>query len=81
MISKLVPTDSFPDDLAALTDIDLQVLHSRIQCQLDHEYTHDLEANPETEFRYAEIRDEIEQREFLRPPGNLWFISPLGAER
>jgi hypothetical protein len=64
MNSRLAPTDSFPDDLAALTDIDLQVLHSRIQCQLDHEYAHDVEANPETEFRHAEIREEIEQREF-----------------
>lgn len=64
MNSRLAPTESFPEDLAALTDLDLQVLHNQIQCQLDHEYTHDLEAHPETEFRHAEIRDEIEQREF-----------------
>lgn len=61
---RLGPSDSFPDDLAALTDVDLQVLHSRIQCQLDHEYAHEFEANPETEFRHAEIRDEIGHREF-----------------
>lgn len=64
MNSRLAPTDFFPEDPAALTDIELQVLHSRIQCQLDHEYIHDLQAHPDTEFRHAEVRDEIEQREF-----------------
>lgn len=65
MNSRLAPPGSFPDDLAALGDFDLQVLHSRFQSQLEHEYASELKANLETEFRYAGVREGIEQREFV----------------
>ncbi|BBE24499.1 hypothetical protein MN0502_33820 (plasmid) [Arthrobacter sp. MN05-02] len=63
MNSKLAPTDAFPDDLAVLNDTDLQVLHSRLQRQLDHEYAHAFEADPETEFRLADVLEELDHRE------------------
>lgn len=63
MNSRLSPTDVFPEDLTTLADVELQVLHSRIQRQVDHEYSHDFEVNPETEFRAADIAEEFERRE------------------
>jgi hypothetical protein len=63
MNSKLAPTDAFPDDLAVLNDTDLQVLHSRLQRQQDFEYAHAFEADPETEFRLAEVLEELDHRE------------------
>ncbi|MGV0111763.1 hypothetical protein [Arthrobacter sp. CP30] len=65
MNSRLFPTDSFPEDLAALEDIELQVLHSRVQRQVDHEYGHEFELNPETEFRAADVAEEFGRREAL----------------
>ncbi|MEG9249984.1 hypothetical protein V6S67_17985 [Arthrobacter sp. Soc17.1.1.1] len=68
MNSRLFPTDSFPEDLTALEDIELQVLHSRVQRQVDYEYAHDIEVNPETDFRAADIAEEFERREALTSP-------------
>ncbi|MFE7631572.1 hypothetical protein [Kocuria sp. NPDC057446] len=36
--SRLGPAEDFPDDLTGLSMADLQVLHSRITRQLDHDY-------------------------------------------
>lgn len=69
MNSRLSPTDSFPEDLPTLEDTDLQVLHSRVQRQLDYEYVHELEAHPETQFRITEIAEELERREMQ---ASLW---------
>lgn len=63
MNSRLSPAEAFPEDLSCLADIDLQVLHSRVQRQLDHEYVHDFEPHPETQFRGEEIAEEFERRE------------------
>lgn len=63
MNSKLAPTDAFPDDLAVLNDTDIQVLHSRLQRQQNFEYAHAFEADPETEFRLAEVLEELDHRE------------------
>ncbi|MHA7145387.1 hypothetical protein ACX80U_11790 [Arthrobacter sp. TmT3-37] len=63
MNSKLAPTDAFPDDLAVLNDTDIQILHSRLQRQQDFEYVHAFEADPETEFRLAEVLEELDHRE------------------
>ncbi|WP_182977126.1 hypothetical protein [Arthrobacter cheniae] len=62
MNSRLGPTESFPEDLTALDDIDVQVLHSRVQRQLDHEYATACEAHPETESRHAELLEEFTRR-------------------
>jgi hypothetical protein len=67
MNSKLAPTDAFPDDLALLNDTEIQVLHSRLQRQLDHEYAHAFEAHPETEFRLAEVLEELDHRDSYAP--------------
>ena len=39
--SRLGPQEDFPEDLAGLGMVDLQVLHSRITRQIDHEYLTD----------------------------------------
>ncbi|MUN63785.1 hypothetical protein GMA12_11645 [Kocuria sediminis] len=39
--SRLGPQDAFPEDLTALDMAALQVLHSRITRQLDHDYRTD----------------------------------------
>lgn len=62
---RLSPTDSFPEDLSSLEDVELQVLHSRVQRQVDYEYGHEFELNPETEFRAADVAEEFERREAL----------------
>jgi hypothetical protein len=67
MNSKLAPTDAFPDDLAVLNDADIQILHSRLQRQVDHEYTHAFQTHPETEFRLAEVLEELDHRERYAP--------------
>lgn len=63
MNSRLSPFDVFPEDVTTLQDVELQVLHSRIQRQLDYEYAHDYDAHPETVFRAADIAEEFERRE------------------
>lgn len=70
MNSRLAPTDAFPDDLAALNDTDLQVLHSRLQRQLDYEYAQVFEASPETEFRLAEVLEELDHRDSYARTGH-----------
>ncbi len=62
MNSRLTPAEPFPEDLTALDDIEVQVLHSRVQRQLDYEYAYEFEADPETEFRHAELSEEFRRR-------------------
>lgn len=69
MNSRLAPTDSYPEDLTILDDIEIQVLHSRLQRQLDHEYVHDLDADSETLFRHEEITEELDRRDLQE---SLW---------
>jgi hypothetical protein len=71
MNSKLAPTDAFPEDLAVLNDANIQILHSRLQRQLDHEYAHASQAHPETEFRLAEVLEELDHRESYAPTAYL----------
>lgn len=63
MNTRLSPTDSFPEDLSVLDDLDLQVHHSRVQRQLDHEYAYESDAHPETAFRHAELLEELDRRD------------------
>lgn len=69
MNSRLTPTDPFSEDLVILENVDIQVLRSRLQRQLDHEHAHHLEADPETVFRLEEITEELDRRELQ---GSLW---------
>ncbi|BBE24652.1 hypothetical protein MN0502_35350 (plasmid) [Arthrobacter sp. MN05-02] len=63
MNSRLTPAEDFPKDLKVLHDIEIQVLRSRVQRQLDHEYAYEFETNPETEFRLAELSEDIDRRD------------------
>lgn len=78
MNSKLAPTDAFPDDLAVLDDTDVHILHSRLQRQLDYEYIYAFEAHPETEFRLAEVLEELDHRDnFARTAGIAGTSDPV----
>lgn len=58
----LTPEEAFPEDLATMSDNDLQVLDSQIQRQIDHEVIVDGEMNRETEFRRYELNEEFANR-------------------
>ncbi|MFI7495106.1 hypothetical protein ACH9D2_10810 [Kocuria sp. M4R2S49] len=62
--SRLGPTEDFPEDLAGLGMGDLQVLHSRITRQLDHDYLTD-PAGPHvsTMDRCCELTAELDARD------------------
>lgn len=59
----LTPQDDFPEDLSRIADLDLQVLDSQIQRQLDYEYVVDGEPHPETEFRHYDLDEEFSERD------------------
>ena len=59
----LSPDCDFPAELSALSLVELQVLHSRIACQLEHEYLENPEGpHPVTQDRNEELVAEIEAR-------------------
>ncbi|HST71863.1 MULTISPECIES: hypothetical protein [Kocuria] len=59
----LAPECAFPAELGALTLVELQVLHSRIACQLDHEYLDNPDGpHPVTQDRHEELLAELESR-------------------
>ncbi|MEX5262357.1 hypothetical protein [Kocuria sp. CPCC 205263] len=62
--SRLGPTEDFPEDLTGLGMADLQVLHSRITRQLDHDYLTD-PAGPHcsTMDRRYEVAAELDARD------------------
>ena len=62
--SRLGPEESFPEDLTGLGMTELQVLHSRITRQLDHEYLVD-PAGPHfsTMDRCQELLTELDTRD------------------
>jgi hypothetical protein len=63
MNSRLTPSESFPEDLASLELPEVEVLNSKIQRELSHEYVHDGEPDPETEFRHEEVVEELDRRD------------------
>lgn len=62
--SRLGPEEDFPADLTALCTADLQVLHSRVTRQLDHDYLTD-PAGPHcsTVDRNVELAAELDARD------------------
>ena len=58
----LTPAEHFPQNLAKVGDMQLQVLDSQIQRQLDLEVIAEGEMNPETEFRHEELDEEFKSR-------------------
>jgi hypothetical protein len=63
MNSRLTPSEPFPEDLGSLELPEVEVLNSKIHRELSHEYIHDGEPDPETEFRHEEVTEELDRRE------------------
>lgn len=62
--SCLDPAETFPDALHTLSMCELQVLHSRICRQLDHEFLSDMEGpHPCTADRLHELIQELDARD------------------
>ncbi|WP_434995484.1 hypothetical protein [Arthrobacter sp. Ld5] len=65
MTTRLSPSESFPEDLSSLSLPQVEVLNSKIQRELSHEYVQDGEAHPETEFRNEELTEELDRRDAI----------------
>ncbi|GAA1757863.1 hypothetical protein [Kocuria aegyptia] len=60
----LGPDAEFPAELSALSLVELQVLHSRVVCQLEHEYLVNPDGpHPVTQDRHEELSAELEARQ------------------
>jgi hypothetical protein len=59
----LAPECEFPAELSGLPLVELQVLHSRLSCQLDREYLENPDGpHPVTQDRFEEVVAALEQR-------------------
>lgn len=65
MNSRLTPSEPFPEDLTSLDLPEVEVLNSKIERELTHEYVHAGESDPETEFRHEEVTEELDRRDAL----------------
>lgn len=63
MNSRLTPSEPFPEDLTALDLPEVEVLNSKLERELSHEYVHDGEPDLETEFRHEEVTEELDRRD------------------
>ena len=86
MNTRLTPSESFPEDLESLDLPEVEILNSRIQRELSHEYAHHGEPDPETEFRSEELSEELDRRDTLEaadPAGRTAqsMGSPVGIAR
>lgn len=63
MNSRLTPSEPFPQDLTSLDLSVVEVLNSKIERELTHEYVHDGGPDPETEFRHEEVTEELDRRD------------------
>lgn len=63
MTTRLTPSESFPEDLSSLSLPQVEVLNSKIQRELSHEYVQDGLPDPETEFRNEELTEELDRRD------------------
>lgn len=61
--SRLTPSEPFPEDLTSLDLPEVEVLNSKIERELSHEYVHDGEPDPETELRHEELVEELDRRD------------------
>lgn len=58
-LTRLSPGADFPDDLARLSLVELQVLDSRLRCQIDDEVMSVHGAHPQTLDRHHEVVQEL----------------------
>ncbi|MDQ0734772.1 hypothetical protein [Arthrobacter agilis] len=65
MNTRLTPSESFPEDLTSLDLPEVEVLNSKIQRELSHDYVSDGGPDPETEFRSEELSEELDRRDAL----------------
>ncbi|PPB48381.1 hypothetical protein C4K88_11520 [Arthrobacter pityocampae] len=63
MTTRLTPSEPFPEDLSSLSLPQVEVLNSKIQRELSHEYVQDGLPDPETEFRNEELTEELDRRD------------------
>ena len=64
----LSPDCDFPAELSALPLVELQVLHSRVVCQLEHEYLLNTDGpHPVTQDRHEELVAALEARRDAAP--------------
>ena len=63
MITRLSPSEDFPEDLRDLDLPEVEVLNSKIHRELDHEYAQDGEPSLETEIRHEELTEELDRRD------------------
>ncbi|WP_051478887.1 hypothetical protein [Arthrobacter sp. H5] len=61
--SWLSPNGRFPEDLAILDQAGIEVLNSRIHRQLDFEYIHYGQPDPETQSRLDGLTEELNRRD------------------
>jgi hypothetical protein len=64
MISRIAPSEPFPEDLGVLEDSQVEVLNSKLHREIDHEYAHEGQPSPETETRLEEVTEELDFRDF-----------------
>ncbi|WP_146070840.1 hypothetical protein [Arthrobacter sp. B1805] len=63
MKSRITPDEPFPADLGRLRDEDVEILNSKVHREIEHEVAEDGEVATETEFRKAELAEELDDRE------------------
>lgn len=66
MSSRLTPNEPFPEDLAALSTQEVEILNSKVHRELDFEYKHNGEVEPETQFRLQDLHEELDVRDLLQ---------------
>lgn len=66
MNTRLTPSESFLEDLTALDLTEAEVLNSKVQRELTHEYVHDRGPDAETAFRSDELAEEFDRRDDTR---------------
>ena len=70
MISRITPSEPFPEDLGTLPNAEVEVLNRKLHRELDHEYVHEDGPSPETESRLEEVTEELDFRDLVSAGAN-----------
>lgn len=79
MNTRLTPSEPFPENLTSLDLPEVEVLNSRIQREVSHEYVHDGEPDPETEFRSEDLSEELDRRDVIETAQSAGQHSPSSS--